>query len=100
MKRTIFSAMALLLAAAPASAVSRYDTQRMSCTSIKAALKKDSPAILRFQSKQTPSVPIYNLYVGSGQDCTGVTIPRASSVPASDGPCQVLRCVAPPHSSR
>jgi hypothetical protein len=97
---TAAAAMTVLLAAAPAGAVSRYDTQRMSCATIQAALDRDSPAILRFQSKQSPGVPIYNLYVGCSQDCEGLQVARTRSVPASDGPCQVIQCGAPPHSSR
>ncbi|MFI0848269.1 hypothetical protein [Mesorhizobium sp. IMUNJ 23232] len=100
MKRMMFAVVSLLVAAAPANAVSRYDTQRMSCVNIQAALDRDSPAILRFQSKQSPGVPIYNLYVGSREDCEALRVPRTRSVPAADGPCQVIQCVAPPHSSR
>ncbi|MDQ6437666.1 hypothetical protein RB623_26750 [Mesorhizobium sp. LHD-90] len=99
MKRLALTAAAILLAVAPASAVSRYDTQRMSCAKVQAALRSDSPAILRFQSQQS-GVTLYNLYVGSGQDCRGTTIPRARTVPAADGPCTVLQCVTPPHNSR
>ena len=100
MKRMMLTAMSLLLAAAPAGAVSRYDTQRMSCASIQTALDRQSPAILRFQSKQSPGVPIYNLYVGSSEDCEGLKVARTRSVPAADGPCPVIQCVSPPHSSR
>lgn len=97
---TAAAAMTVLLAAAPAGAVSRYDTQRMSCAKIQAALDRDSPAILRFQSKQSPSVPIYNLYVGSSEDCEALKVARTRSVPAADGQCAVMQCVTPPHSSR
>ncbi len=60
MKRMMFAVVSLLLAAAPASAVSRYDTQRMSCANIQAALDRDSPAILPFQKSEAVarSVPI------------------------------------------
>ncbi|WP_442577568.1 hypothetical protein ACSBOB_18510 [Mesorhizobium sp. ASY16-5R] len=99
MKRILLAVVSVLVAVAPAGAVSRYDTQRMSCANIQAALKRESPAILRFQSKQG-GVPLYNLYVGSGQDCEGLQIARTRSVPAADGACPVIQCVAPPHSSR
>ena len=35
-----------------------------------------------------------------GQDCEGLQIARTRSVPAADGACPVIQCVAPPHSSR
>jgi hypothetical protein len=98
MKRISISALTVLTATASADAVSRYDIDRMSCASVTAALRRDSPAVLSHTSRQ--GLPIYNLYVGRPTDCRGGQISRTVSVPAADGQCRVLQCYTPTSRSR
>jgi len=98
MKRASISTLAVLAATASADAVSRYEIDRMSCASVTAALRRDSPAILSHRSRH--GLPIYNLYVGSPTDCRGGQISRNVTVPAANGPCPVLQCYTPTSRSR
>ena len=94
MKR-IAIAIPLLLIAAPAWAVDRYDIAGMTCTEVQALLSKNGAAILRYPSNRSFSLPIYDRYVDSQKDCESDEVAARTGVPTADRKyCPVHKCVA------
>jgi hypothetical protein len=91
MKR-IALVVSLLLVAGEASAISRYDVDNMSCSRVKAILKAEGAAILRYRSKRTGMV-LYGRYVQSRSWCQHSETTDFASVPTADGSCSVKKCV-------
>ncbi|MBX3598515.1 MAG: hypothetical protein KF874_13170 [Rhizobiaceae bacterium] len=83
-----------LLLAGPAHAISRYQTMSMSCAQVQAALKRDGAAILRWQSKRTPGLPLYGRYVSDQRFCEFGQVIDLDTVPTADNPaCTVRQCI-------
>ena len=53
----------LLMLAGEASAISRYQTNSMSCARVQAAVTSDGEAILRYPAPDNPSLQLYDRYV-------------------------------------
>jgi hypothetical protein len=98
MTRLVVAAMSTLLLAGSAGAIERYNMTSMSCAEITAALRRDSKAILRSESKKVPGLMLYNTYVGGRHMCPTPQAPTNRRVNAADGPCPVVQCVTPSHS--
>jgi hypothetical protein len=91
MKR-IFLASALLLAAFPAQAISRYNTQTMSCDRTQQTVAREGAVILRYTSPVTGN-PRYDRYVANGSFCDGSHYAQQAYVPTADTHrCVVLVC--------
>jgi len=94
--RNIFSIAAVLAAtlaatAGPANAISRVETTKNDCSSIRATLIREGAAILRYTSKR--GLPIYDRYVSSSLMCESPSIGVWARVPARDTKsCRVIRC--------
>ena len=83
----------VLLFAPEASAISRYDTDTMSCARVTAALKADGAAILRYRAPDNPSLTIYDHYVRDGSFCSASQRATPESVPSADRKsCPVRKC--------
>src|SRR5690349_6476699 len=94
MKRIFLATVLLLMVTAQASAIKRYQTTSMTCQAIKAAIKNDGAAILRYQSERNPNLPLYGRYVKSRQYCQAEETTEFRSVPSKDtSSCPVLACV-------
>lgn len=93
MTRTVLVALSLSLVSAEALAISRYNSQSMSCGSVQAAIQREGEAILRYSSARTPGLPLYDRYVANGTYCGYGESAETTSVPASDTrSCLVLVC--------
>ncbi len=93
MKRAILLALSLSLVPAAALAISRYNSQTMTCDSIRAAINREGAAILRYSSARTPGLPLYDRYVADGSFCSYGEYAEAAWIPARDtGSCPVLVC--------
>lgn len=89
----LVAALSLSLVSADALAISRYNSQSMTCDSIQATIQREGSAILRYASTSTPGLPLYDRYVANGTYCGYGESAETSSVPASDTPsCLVLAC--------
>lgn len=76
-----------------AMAIQRYDTPRMSCERIQAAVDAQGAALLRYPSKRTPGLQLYDRYVSDGSRCDPGQYADRASVPAADTPnCAVMLC--------
>lgn len=99
--KSILLAMTLTLIAGEASAISRYQTLRMYCDDVQAALEDEGAAILRWHSRRDPSLPIYGRYVSDGRFCELGEVSTFASVPTrDDASCDVRKCVRPDHFER
>ncbi|MDA4844364.1 hypothetical protein [Hoeflea poritis] len=93
MKRIVL-ALCIASVSFPALAINRYDVQTMSCAAVQQAVDRDGAAILRWQSKRNPSLPIYDRYVRNTLFCDKGKVPKRAYVPTRDtSQCQVKRCV-------
>ncbi|MEM8749687.1 MAG: hypothetical protein AAGF28_05255 [Pseudomonadota bacterium] len=87
------SALALTMSVTAGEAVSRYDTQRMSCDRLQSALATERTAMLRFPSRRNPQLLMYDFYTDSARRCTTGGFGRMTSVPTSDrARCRVYKC--------
>ena len=92
-----FLTASLLLVAGEASAVERYETQRMRCAKVQAVVEKDGAAILRRQPTSS-GLPRYDRYVHSRHFGQSGEITARASVPTADTKsCTVRRCVILSH---
>ena len=93
MRTAIIAAVLALAATSEASAISRYNTQGMSCGSVQAAVKSEGAVILRYASANTPNMTLYDRYVAHGGFCQIDEEAAPEYVPTADtGSCPVLKC--------
>ncbi|MCO5065183.1 MAG: hypothetical protein M9924_12320 [Rhizobiaceae bacterium] len=91
----------LVVATGQAQAITRYQTMSMTCAQVQAALKRDGVAILRWQSKRTPGLPLYGRYVSDGRYCDRGEVIDLDSVPTADKrSCTVKQCVRSDNDER
>ncbi len=91
--KTILLAACLVLVAAEAQAVSRYDPTRMSCGRVQSTIAREGAVILRYRSARTPGLPLFDRYVDSDRFCTRGEVAFPATVPAADTrACPVHRC--------
>ncbi len=85
----------LLMTAADASAISRYQTTSMSCTRVQAILQSEGAALLGYPAPDNPSLQLFDRYVRDSTFCSSAAQrAQVRSVPAADKRnCQVRRCV-------
>ncbi len=92
--KSLLLAVCLSLLAAEAEAISRYNSTSMSCANIKAALRNEGAAILRYRSTRNPSLPLYGRYVSDRRYCNFDEAAETAFVPAADTrSCLVRECV-------
>jgi hypothetical protein len=77
-------AMCVSILAGESFAISRYDTGNKSCIELRAIVRRDGAAILRWRSQR---------FVRNMRYCPAGQITDASSVPAADGSCSLPKCV-------
>lgn len=94
MRAAILAALCLTVVSSEAFAISRYQSQKLSCDSIHAKVAEEGAVILRYSSQRNPGLPLYDRYVASNRYCGFKEYTDSAWVPASDtGQCPVLRCV-------
>lgn len=93
MKATVSLALALCIASPPAHAISRYNSQSMTCSRIQSVILNEGAVILRYRSARNPSLPLYDRYVADDGFCEFNKYAAAAWVPSSDSrSCPVLVC--------
>ena len=91
--KALLVAACLLLPAADAWAISRYDPTRMSCGQVQAAIAGEGAVLLRYRSPRNPSLTLYDRYVASPRFCDMGEVRERRTVPSADtGSCTVYRC--------
>ncbi|HWK63501.1 MAG TPA: hypothetical protein VNS34_01070 [Rhizobiaceae bacterium] len=98
MKATVALALGFSLLALDAQAISRYNSQTMSCARIQETIRREGAVILSYTGRG--GAPLYDRYVADSAFCSGMEITRVASVPASDtGRCLVYRCFQKSHDT-
>jgi hypothetical protein len=96
MKPALAAAMLVAVAATPALAISRHNTDGMSCSQTQATVRKEGAVILRYASKRNPGMTLYGRYVRHGLFCASHEVAQWAWIPtADDNTCRVLECKAP-----
>lgn len=85
---------ALVSLAGSASAIERYDLESMTCEQITEGLSRNGPAVLHRSSRNVQRMKIFDVYVGSPLDCSGL-VPQKQTVLAKDASCEVFQCIRP-----
>ena len=80
--KAVLIALGLVLMSFQAQAISRYESTSMSCEGIKATLRSEGAAILRWRGNS--GAPLYGRFVAHGGFCEAGTRARTSYVPSSD----------------
>lgn len=92
--KQILLAGAVLLAVAPAEAISRYETARLSCGEAQSRVEAEGAVILRYRSERNPSLPLYDRYVAHGGYCQPTEYAKVEFIPTADTrSCPVYKCV-------
>ncbi|WP_315924269.1 hypothetical protein [Mesorhizobium sp. SP-1A] len=92
-KSGLVLAALVTLSAGQAQAISRYDPTRMACAQVQAAIARDGAVILRYQSRRTPGLPLYDRYVASRAFCDAGEVRDPAYVPSADrDSCPVYKC--------
>jgi len=91
--KRVLLALFLLLLAAEAQAISRYDTKDMSCGQVQSAIEREGAVILRYRSPRDPSALRFDRYVRDRQFCRHNERAETTLVPAADRKaCPVREC--------
>jgi hypothetical protein len=91
MKRSLL-VLPLILMAGDASAISRYNIDRMSCDRVHAIIESEGAAILRYRGRS--GLTLYDRYVSSRRYCPGSQTTETVGVPTADvRSCPVDHCV-------
>lgn len=98
MKAVVALALGFSLLALDAQAISRYNSQAMSCARIQETVRREGAVILAYTGRG--GAPLYDRYVAHSGFCNGTDITRVTSVPASDNNrCIVYRCFQKSHDT-
>lgn len=91
MKRMLMALCLLTILPMEALAISRYNSTSMSCPQIRATLRAEGAAILRWRSQS--GIQRYNRFVASDRFCPSAERAERTTVPAAGGrSCAVLEC--------
>lgn len=92
--KTIITAAALAaIVATPAAAISRYNSESMSCQKTQQTVRAEGAVILRYASKRTPGMTLYGRYVRNDLFCDGYEVAEMTWIPTKDRQsCPVYEC--------
>lgn len=94
MKTKLALALTLTLASANAYAISRYNSQDMSCNRAQSLVSDQGAVILHYSSSGDPGLPLYDRFVSDERFCGYDEYAKLSGVPTrDDASCPVLSCV-------
>lgn len=89
--RTILLALTLALVAADAHAISRYTSTSMSCERVRATIRNEGAAIMRWTGKS--GAPLYGRFVRNEAYCAASEQAERAYIPSRDDPsCPVYEC--------
>ena len=91
MKRIALVLVSMLITA-DASAISRYNVDKISCDRVHAIIQSEGAAILRYRGRT--GLTLYDRYVSSRRYCPGSQITETVGVPTADTrSCPVDHCI-------
>ena len=82
-----------VLASLPAHAITRYNSTSMSCEEVKAIIRADGAALMRYRSTRNPSLQLYGRYVRDDRFCHQDERAETVFIPSADRrSCPVYEC--------
>ena len=91
--KTLLLTLCLMLTAAEAQAISRYNSTALSCGEVKAIVRGEGAAIMRWTSTTNPGLQRYGRFVRNRQFCRASERAELSYIPSADRQsCAVLEC--------
>jgi hypothetical protein len=85
--------LAAISAASPAAAISRYNSQSMTCAEARQRVIDEGAVILRYPSTKVRGMTLYDRYVTRSAQCDSHEYAERAYVPTQDEPrCPVLSC--------
>ncbi|MCL6706718.1 hypothetical protein M8R20_06890 [Pseudomonas sp. R2.Fl] len=94
-------AIAALISAMPANAISRYNSMSMTCEQARQAIRSQGAVILRFPSKNVANLTRFDRYVRNSRYCDSREYAEWTRIPTRDNPgCRVLACEPIPRRDR
>lgn len=85
--------LAAIGAASPAAAISRYNSQSLTCAEARQRVIDEGAVILRYPSKRVQGMTLYDRYVTRNAQCDSNEYAERAYVPTRDEPrCPVLAC--------
>lgn len=86
-------AVVFIVFAADAHAISRYTSTSMSCERVRAVIRQEGAAIMRYSSPRNPGLQLFGRFVADGRYCSWGEAALSKSIPASDTrSCPVREC--------
>ena len=89
--RILLATLAVLMAAAPAGAISRYNAWTMSCAEAKGTIRAEGAVILNFRSTFNPAIPRYGRFVSGQRYCSPGELAEITYIPTADTKACPLR---------
>lgn len=90
--KTCIAGLALAASAAQAHAISRYNSESLTCDEARSIVAHEGAAILRY-SGRNPGMTLYDRYVAHGGYCQSSEYAKNDWVPTADtASCPVLSC--------
>ena len=89
--KTVLLTLCLSLVAMEAQAISRYNSTSMSCDEVKATVRGEGEAIMRWRSTTSPGLPRYGRFVRNRQFCRANERAETSYIPTADRKSCALR---------
>lgn len=91
--KTALIVLATLAVTSQAHAISRYNSESLTCGEAQAIVATEGAAILRYQSQRNPSLTLYDRYVAHDGFCRMDEYAITAWVPTADtGACPVYTC--------
>lgn len=95
MRLVILTAGLAMFAAGPAVAINRYNSETMTCAKVQSTIRAEGAAIMRYRSKTSPSLVLYDRYVANANHCAWRETTEYRYIPSKNDPtCRVLACKA------
>ena len=91
MRRALL-ALSLSVLAADAQAISRYESTSLACADVRAIIRAEGAAIMRWRSARNPGLPLYGRYVSHEGYCNFDEYADTVYIPAADTQCPVYEC--------
>jgi hypothetical protein len=89
-----------LFAASPVMAISRYQSQSISCAAARQAVLSESAVIFRYPSRRVAGMTLYDRYVRDNRQCDPHEYAARAYIPTKDeARCPVLACEPLPEDS-
>jgi len=88
----LLGTLLLALGCGSAAAISRYESNTLSCPEARSLVQREGAVIFRFQSQRVSGLPLYDRFVVNSSFCASgeETVPKA--VPTRSGSCTLLVC--------